>query len=145
MQHVPNILLVDDNPGDIALTREAFAEIGLAARFQTAGDGAEAIALLAKTGAYAGAETPDFILLDLNLPRIDGREVLAYIKRHERLKRIPVVILSTSARQQDIEACYELSANTYIIKPVQWTQFLAIVRSFEAYWFSVAALPTADA
>jgi CheY-like chemotaxis protein len=143
MERIPTILLVDDNPGDIALTQEAFNECGLSANFLTASDGFEAIALLSKAGLHAHAVAPDFILLDLNLPRMSGREVLSFIKQHERLKRIPTVILSTSSRRQDIEQCYELCANTYIVKPVQWAQFLAIVRSFETYWFSVATLPSA--
>ncbi|HZW48198.1 MAG TPA: response regulator [Microvirga sp.] len=145
MERIPTILLVDDNPGDIALTQEAFQECGLSANFLTASDGLEALALLSKSGIHAEVATPDFILLDLNLPRMSGREVLSYIKQSDRLKRIPTIILSTSSRQQDIEQCYELCANTYIVKPVQWSQFLAIVRSFEAYWFSVATLPSTTA
>ena len=145
MERTPTILLVDDNPGDLALTQEAFHECGLSANFQTAGDGVEAVAMLSRSGAHIDAVTPDFILLDLNLPRMSGREVLAFIKQDERLRRIPTIILSTSSRQQDIEQCYELCANTYIVKPVQWSQFLAIVRSFESYWFSVATLPSTTA
>ena len=142
MERIPTILLVDDNPGDLALTQEAFHECGLIANFQTACDGLEALALLSKTGVHATAATPDLILLDLNLPRMSGREVLTYIKRNERLRRIPTIILTTSSRQQDIEQCYELCANTYIVKPVHWSQFLALVRSLESYWLSVATLPS---
>jgi len=145
MVRIPTILLVDDNPGDLALTKEAFHECGLVAHFQTASDGIEAMAVLDKTGIHVDAVTPDFILLDLNLPRMSGREVLGYIKQSERLRHIPTVILSTSTRRQDIEQCYELSANSYIVKPVQWSQFLTIVRSLESHWLSLATLPSTSA
>ncbi len=142
MKREPVILLIDDNPGDIHLTQEAFREIGHRARFLVAENGADALDMLRKQGEHAATPTPDFILLDLNLPRMDGRELLRAIKGDELLRRIPTVILTTSNRRQDVEQCYALFANSYIVKPVQWDQFLKIVKSLEHYWFNVASLPT---
>lgn len=141
MKREPVILLVDDNPGDIHLTQEAFRENGHRPHFLIADSGTDALGVLRKEGAHGTAPTPDFILLDLNLPRMDGRELLRLIKGDEQLRRIPTVILTTSNRRQDIEQCYGLFANTYIVKPVHWDQFLKIVKSLEHYWFNVAALP----
>jgi len=136
-------MLVDDNPGDIHLTQEAFRECGLQAHFVVAMQGEEAMQILSRTGVHAESPIPDFILLDLNLPKVDGREVLAHIKRSETLRRIPTVILTTSNRRQDIEYCYSLFANTYIVKPVQWDQFVILVRTLCQYWFNTASLPSA--
>ena len=143
MNRLPVILLVDDNPGDIHLTQEAFREVGHRATFLVAESGSDALTILRREPPFADAPTPDFILLDLNLPKMDGRELLRLIKDDPALRRIPTVILTTSNRRSDIEQCYSLLANTYIVKPAQWDQFLAIIRSLEHYWFNVASLPTA--
>ena len=141
MDRTPRILLVDDNAGDVDLTQEAFRECGVHAHFYIAADGQEALNFLFRDGPFADAPTPDLIILDLNLPRIDGRQVLARIKVAPLLRRIPIVVLSTSSRAQDIHACYELMANTYIVKPTQWDQLLQVVRTLEQYWFGTASLP----
>ncbi len=131
-----NVLLVDDNPADIELTREAFAESGLVAEFLALNDGMEALHYLNSTPS-----TPDFILLDLNMPRMDGRQLLARIKADERLRSIPTVILTTSSRHEDISRCYELSANSYLVKPAKWEEFLTMIRGVTKYWFGAASLP----
>ena len=143
MKRTPIILLVDDNPGDIELTREAFREVGLAAEFLIAESGVDAMDILRRRAPHDAAPRPDFVLLDLNLPRLDGRDVLREMKEDADLRRIPVVILTTSNRRQDVEQCYALFANSYIVKPAQWDSFLKIVKSLEHYWFDVASLPTA--
>ncbi len=137
------VLLVDDNPGDIHLTKEAFREVGHQATFLVSESGSDALEMLRRNPPFADLPTPDLILLDLNLPKMDGRQVLRLIKDDPILRRIPTVILTTSNRRSDVEQCYALLANTYIVKPAQWDQFVAIVRSLEHYWFTVASLPTA--
>ena len=137
-----DILLVEDNQGDVRLTVEAFKESGLRAnQLSVVTDGVEAMAFLRRTGKYLHAPRPDLILLDLNLPRKDGREVLAEIKNDEELKRIPVVILTTSKAEQDISRTYNLHANSYIAKPVDLDRFLTVVKEINDFWFSVVTLP----
>ena len=135
------ILLVDDNPGDIRLTQEAFKESKIINNLNVVEDGAEAIDFLKKVGKYENVSTPDLILLDLNLPKKNGREVLAEIKEDKILKLIPVVILTISTAEEDILKSYKLHANCYITKPVDMNQFIKIVRSIENYWFSIVKLP----
>lgn len=135
------ILLVEDNPGDVLLTQEAIASCKMRNVLRVARDGLEAMAMLRGEGEHAGTPRPDLILLDLNLPRMDGRELLAVIKADERLKRIPVVILTTSKAEEDILKTYDLHANCYITKPVDLDQFAKVVRSIEDFWFAVVTLP----
>ena len=135
------ILLVEDNPGDIRLTQEAFKEGKISNNLNVVGDGVEAMAFLQQEGQYAHAPRPDVILLDLNLPKKDGHEVLAEIKEDENLRRIPVVILTTSQAEQDILKTYDLHANCYITKPVDLERFITVVKSIEAFWLSVVKLP----
>ncbi len=139
---LPRILLVEYNAGDVELMQEAFRECDLKAHLFIAHDGLEALEFLRKDGVYEDVPSPDFIILDLNLPKLNGREVLAFIKTSAELKQIPTIIFSTSNRRQDIEACYRLYANTYLIKPAQWDKFVACIRSLEMYWFNLAALPS---
>lgn len=136
-----DILLVEDNPGDVRLTIEALREGKVRNNLAVAPDGEEALAYLHRQGSYRDAPRPDLILLDLNLPRRDGREVLAEIKSDPVLKTIPVVILTTSQADQDITKSYELSANCYISKPVDLDQFIFIVKSIESFWLTVVTLP----
>jgi len=135
------ILLIEDNLGDIRLIKEAFKEGKIINRVSVVEDGEAAMAFLRREGPYAGAVRPDLILLDLNLPKKDGREVLAEIKTDEDLKRIPVVILTTSRAEEDILRTYNLHANCYVTKPVDLEQFLAVVRSIEDYWLAIVKLP----
>ena len=135
------ILLVEDSPGDVALTTEALRDARIANDLHVVGDGESAIAFLRGEGAYAGVPRPDLVLLDLNLPRKDGREVLAEIKWDEALRRIPVVVLTTSTAEVDILESYDLHANCYISKPVDFTQFLGVVQSIEGFWLSIVRLP----
>lgn len=135
------ILLVEDNPGDIRLTREAFKEGKVLNNLSVVEDGAEAMAFLRQQGKYADAPRPDLILLDLNLPKKDGREVLPEIKGDTNLKRIPVVILTTSKAEQDIVKTYNLHANCYVTKPVDLEQFISVVRSVQYFWLSIVKLP----
>ena len=135
------VLLVEDNPGDAQLTRIALEDSKISVHLNVVEDGVEAIAFLRKQEKYAQAAHPDIILLDLNLPRKDGREVLAEIKGDENLKRIPVVILTTSQAEEDILEAYNLSANCYITKPVDFDQFVKIVKSIENFWFAIVKLP----
>ena len=137
-----DILLVEDNPGDAELAREALAESKLANRLETVEDGEEAMEYLLQQGKYKNAVRPDLILLDLNLPKKDGREVLAEIKTHEELKRIPVVVLTTSKDEEDVLKAYNLHANCYITKPIDFTQFIKVVKSIEDFWLSIVVLPT---
>jgi two-component system, chemotaxis family, response regulator Rcp1 len=135
------ILLVEDNPGDVRLTIEALRDAKVHNRVSVAKDGVEAMAFLRREGQYGDARRPDLILLDLNLPRKDGREVLAEIKADAGLKHIPVVILTTSRAEQDILKSYDLHANCYVTKPVDLDQFITVVRSIENFWLTVVALP----
>jgi CheY-like chemotaxis protein len=137
-----SILLVEDNPGDVRLTREALREGKVSNDLQVARDGVEALDLLARRGRFADAARPDLILLDLNLPRKDGREVLAELKAHETLRRIPVVVLSTSRAEEDIRVSYDLHANCYIPKPVDLDRFIEVVKSIDAFWLGVVELPS---
>ncbi|MCC2669599.1 MAG: Two-component system response regulator [Armatimonadetes bacterium] len=136
------ILLVEDNPGDVRLTKEAFKEGRIRNCLAVVKDGVEALDYLRRQGSFAGVTRPDMILLDLNLPRKDGRAVLAEIKVDEALCGIPVVILSTSQNEDDITSSYDLHANCYISKPVDLERFLQVVHSIEEFWLGVAQLPT---
>jgi two-component system, chemotaxis family, response regulator Rcp1 len=135
------ILLVEDNPGDVRLTREAFKDAKVLVNLHVASDGARAMAFLNREGEHADAPRPDLILLDLNLPRKDGREVLEEIKESSTLKMIPVVILTTSSSQADILRSYQLHANCYITKPVGMAGFLKVVKSIDSFWLTVVKLP----
>ena len=135
------ILLVEDNPGDVRLTVEALREAKVLNNMTIAKDGEQAIKILRLQGEYAGASRPDVILLDLNLPRKDGREVLAEIKTDPELRRIPVVVLTTSAAEEDVLRAYDLNANCYITKPVDLEQFIGVVKSIEGFWLEVVKLP----
>jgi chemotaxis family two-component system response regulator Rcp1 len=135
------ILLVEDNPGDVRLTKEAFREGKIRNNLYVVEDGIEARAVLTREGDYADAERPDIILFDLNLPKKSGIEVLAEIKNDESLRRIPVVILTTSAADQDILTSYDLHANCYIVKPVDLEQFLTVVQTIEDFWVTIVKLP----
>lgn len=137
------ILLVEDNPGDVRLTIEALRESKVRNSLTVARDGVEALAILRREGDFAAAHRPDLILLDLNLPRKDGREVLAEIKADPMLGSIPVVILTTSRAEQDVLRSYELKANCYITKPVDLEQFITVVKSIEDFWLTIVTLPSA--
>ena len=136
-----HILLVEDNAGDVRLTREALKENKVGNSLTVAPDGVEALAILRQEGRYAGETRPDLILLDLNLPKKDGREVLAEIKDNPALKRIPVVVLTTSKAEEDIVRTYDLHANCYITKPVDFDKFVSVVKSIDDFWLSVVRLP----
>jgi CheY-like chemotaxis protein len=136
------ILLVEDNPADVRLTREAFSSDRLWCNLSVATDGVEAMAHLRREAKFAGAARPDLILLDLNLPKKDGREVLMEIKEDPDLRLIPVVVLTTSAAEEDIVKAYGLHANCYITKPVDLQQFMKVVKSIEDFWFVVVRLPS---
>jgi CheY-like chemotaxis protein len=142
-QHDVEILLVEDNPGDARLTTEALKEAKVRNKLTHLADGVEALAFLRREGKYANTERPDLILLDLNLPRKDGREVLAEIKADEQLKRIPVVILTTSQAEEDILRAYNLNANCYVTKPVDLDQFIKVVRTIKDFWLTIVKLPVA--
>ncbi len=135
------ILLVEDNPGDVELTRQALKDGNIHNRLSVVGDGVEAMAFLRREGQYAGAPRPDLILLDLNLPRMNGREVLAEVRNDANLTTIPVVVLTTSEADQDILKAYTLHANCYITKPVDLEQFLRVVQMIEDFWMSFVKLP----
>ena len=139
---VINILLVEDNPGDIRLTQEVLKEGKIINQLSVVMDGEEAILFLKKTDKYADAATPDIILLDLNMPKKDGREVLAEIKNDPMLMTIPVIVLTTSAAEQDILNMYAHHANCYITKPVDFNQFINVIRSIEEFWLTVVKLPS---
>jgi chemotaxis family two-component system response regulator Rcp1 len=135
------VLLVEDSPGDVRLTKEAFRAANGAIQLHVACDGVEAMAFLKQTGAYAASPRPDLILLDLNLPKMDGREVLALIKEDASLKTIPTVILTTSDAEIDIVKSYELHANCYLSKPVELAAFESLVKSINDFWLSTVKLP----
>jgi len=136
------ILLIEDNPGDARLALEAIREAKVHNNFKWIADGSEAMSYLRREGAYAKASRPDLILLDLNLPRKDGREVLAEIKADERLRRIPVVVLTTSEEEEDILKVYNLNANCYVTKPVDLDQFIKVVKTIEDFWLEIVKLPS---
>ena len=138
---MPLILLVDDSPADAGLTREVLATSERQANIQTVSDGEEALAFLHRTGKYIDATRPDLLILDLNLPRKDGRAVLAEVKADPELNEIPVVVFTTSRSDRDIARCYELGANSYMTKPGNLAQFFSAVRSLESFWFGFASLP----
>jgi len=136
-----HILLVEDSPGDVRLTREAFRETNGSVQLHVANDGVEAMSFLRREGANADAPRPDFILLDLNLPRMDGREVLVHIKEDHDLRTIPTIILTTSEADADILKSYELNANAYLKKPVTLEAFDSLVRSINDFWVTKVMLP----
>lgn len=141
MPRVIQILLVEDNPADADLTRESFGSSPFKVELTVAVNGKEAVECVHKRGRFASAATPDLILLDLNLPGIDGKGVLAEIKQHAELKRIPVSILTSSSSERDIAQSYELGANCYMVKPIDFKSFQTIVRAVEEFWFGVVKLP----
>jgi CheY-like chemotaxis protein len=137
------VLLVEDNPGDIRLTQEAFKDGRMLVNLTVATDGVQALEILNHRGPYTAMPRPDLILLDLNLPKKNGREVLVEIKADEQLKRIPVIVMTTSKAEQDIYRVYNLNANCYITKPVELDEFLNVVRSIEDFWLTIVTLPRA--
>ena len=138
------ILLVEDNPADVRLAREALKEGPSENNLNVVSDGMEAVAYLRREGNYAGVSRPELILLDLNLPKKDGREVLAHIKTDDDLKMIPVVVLTTSAADQDIQTAYRLHANCYVIKQIDLEAYMSTVRSIENFWFRTTKLPRTE-
>jgi CheY-like chemotaxis protein len=136
-----DILLVEDNPGDVVLTQQALAEVKIRNRLVVAEDGIKALAILRREGEHAHAQRPDLIILDLNLPGKDGRQVLNEIKSDANLKTIPVIILTSSDNDSDIEQSYKLSANCYIQKPVDLDEFSKVVHTISDFWFSTVKLP----
>lgn len=136
------ILLVEDSPADILLTREAFEESRIVNTLHVVEDGVQAMDYLHKRGAHASAPRPDLILLDLNLPRKNGREVLAEIKADPNLRKIPIVVLTTSSADEDIFRAYDLNANCYVVKPVGFENFMEAMQSIRHFWFSVVTLPS---
>jgi len=139
-----DILLVEDSPADVRLTREALKEAKVLNTLNVVEDGVAALAFLRKEGQYALRSNPDLILLDLNLPKKDGREVLAEIKQDENFKHIPVVVLTTSRAEEDVVRSYNLHANAYVTKPVDLKQFLEVIRAIEAFWLAVVTLPPGE-
>ena len=135
------VLLIEDSPGDVRLTQEAFRDSSRPVRLHLASDGIEAVSFLDREGVFASAPRPDLILLDLNLPKMDGREVLALIKKDRSLKIIPTIILTTSDDEADVLISYQLQANCYLRKPGQWDAFDDLVRSINAFWLTRAKLP----
>jgi two-component system response regulator len=136
------ILLVEDNPGDADLTKAAMENSKIYVTMHVVGDGVEAMAFLRRTGKYADAPRPDIVLLDLNLPKKDGKEVLAEMKADQDLKRIPVVVLTISKDEEDILKSYNLHANCYITKPIDLSQFVKVVQAIEDFWLSIVKLPS---
>ena len=141
MAKVKTILLIEDSPGDVRLTQEAFRVADGALRLHVVPDGVEAVSFLRREGVHGEAPRPDLILLDLNLPRMDGRQVLSVIKQDDDLKTIPTVILTTSEREEDIDAVYQLRANCYLTKPVEFDAFESLVRSISDFWLTMVRLP----
>lgn len=135
-------LLAEDNPGDVRLTREALRESKISNNLNVVPDGVEAMAFLRREGQYADAPRPDVILLDLNLPKKDGREVLAEVKADPNLRLIPVVIITSSEAEQDVLKTYELHANCYVTKPVDLEQFIKVIQSIETFWLTIVTLPS---
>lgn len=138
---VIDVLLVEDDPGDVLMTREAFDDNKVANRLQVVSDGVSALAFLRKEGEHADAPTPDLVLLDLNLPRMDGREVLEAMKNDEALRSIPVVVLTTSEAEEDVVRSYALHANAYVTKPVDFDRFIEVVRQIDEFFVEVVRLP----
>lgn len=138
------ILLVEDNPSDVYLTREALREAAVESRLHVAEDGETAMAFLRREGTHTGAPRPGLVLLDLNLPGMDGRQVLSEIKTDAELRRIPVIVLTTSTAPSDVARCYDLHANCYIAKPVDFHDFETVVRTIERFWLRFAILPPSD-
>ncbi|WP_028049843.1 response regulator [Cellulomonas sp. URHD0024] len=138
---VIDVLLVEDDPGDVLMTREAFADNKVRNRLSVVADGAAALDFLRKTGEHAEAPTPDLILLDLNLPKMDGREVLEAIKSDATLRHIPVVVLTTSEAEEDVVRSYALHANAYVTKPVDFDRFIEVVRHIDEFFVEVVRLP----
>ncbi|MEO5837353.1 MAG: response regulator [Acidimicrobiales bacterium] len=136
------VLLVEDDPGDVLITQEAFSDYRIANRLTVVSNGEDAIAYLRKQGRFAGVATPDLVLLDLNLPRRDGREVLREMKQDAELRRTPVVVLTTSEAEEDVIAAYDLHANAYVRKPVDFHQFVAAVRAIDDFFITVVRLPS---
>ncbi|HEV7720907.1 MAG TPA: response regulator [Iamia sp.] len=136
-----DILLVEDDPGDVLITREALEHSKVTNRLSTVGDGEQALAYLRHQGEHADATRPDLILLDLNLPRCDGREVLAEVKNDPDLRRIPIVVLTTSQAEEDILRSYDLHANAFVSKPVDFDRFVEVVRQIDEFFFTVVRLP----
>jgi chemotaxis family two-component system response regulator Rcp1 len=136
-----SILLVDDNPADVRLTVETLKDLGFSYRLDVAGDGEEAVRMLRDAVAGVGVPVPDLILLDLNLPRMDGREVLAEIKADPALRRIPVVVLTTSRAADDLFRSYDLHANCYVVKPIDFDRYADVVKSIESFWLATVLLP----
>jgi chemotaxis family two-component system response regulator Rcp1 len=136
-----DILLVEDHPGDVRLTREAFRGVNEAVRIHVASNGVEALAFLRRQGEHVNAPRPDIILLDLNLPKMDGRQVLAIIKKDEALRMIPVVVLTTSESEADVSVSYQLQANCYVRKTVHWDAFIDIVSAINDFWLTKVRLP----
>lgn len=141
-KRAPEILLIEDNEGDILLTQTAFSDLDIGNNLSVVRDGVEALDYLFKQGSYSDAITPDLIILDLNLPRKDGREVLAELKKHSSLKKIPILVLTTSTSKNDVLTCYDLRANTYINKPIDYLQFLNIAKYIKQFWLTAVVLPT---
>ncbi|HEX3825456.1 MAG TPA: response regulator [Mycobacteriales bacterium] len=138
---VVDILLVEDDPGDVLMTREAFADYKIHNRLHVVDNGIDAMAFLRREGEHSGAPTPDLVLLDLNLPRMDGREVLSEMKNDPGLRTIPVVVLTTSDAEEDVIASYSLYANAYVTKPVDFERFIEVVRQIDDFFISVVRLP----
>ena len=136
-----DVLLVEDDPGDVLMTREAFADNKVSNTLYVVDDGVRAMEFLRKEGEFAGTPTPDLILLDLNLPRMDGREVLAALKEDRELKLIPVVVLTTSDAEEDVLRSYALHANAYVTKPVDFARFIEVVRQIDDFFVSIVRLP----
>ncbi|WP_431355866.1 response regulator [Cellulomonas chengniuliangii] len=136
-----DVLLVEDDPGDVLMTREAFADNKVTNRLSVVSDGVSALEYLRKEGQYADVATPDLILLDLNLPRMDGREVLMALKGDEKLRSIPVVVLTTSEAEEDVVRSYSLHANAYVTKPVDFDRFIEVVRQIDDFFVTVVRLP----
>lgn len=141
MNKTADILLVEDSPGDIRLTMEALKESRITNNLHIVNDGVEAIDFLMKSGNYINAPIPDLILLDLNLPKISGFEVLKKIKEHEILKVIPVVVLTTSQSERDILQSYQLHVNCFVSKPIEFDEFFNVIRTIEDFWFTIVKLP----
>lgn len=140
--HTIEVLLVEDDPGDVLMTKEALAESKVLNSLHVVSDGEEALAFLRREGTHADAPRPGLILLDLNLPRVDGREVLAAVKSDPDLRRIPVVVLTTSQAEEDILRSYDLHANAFVTKPVDFDRFLEVIRQIDSFYISVVKLPS---